>query len=316
MPNSKKKLKIVLFTGYACNNNCVFCIDADKRGLPEKTTRELLSEVLRARDKGADILEIIGGEATIRPDFGRVVSAAKRLGIREVACATNGRVFADPAAAKRIVFSGIDSLIFSVHGPDARAHDALTCAPGSFAQLKKGMANLKALGFANINGNTTVVRQNLAVLPRIAEFYIQNGVRNVEYIFVDPSYGGARNNFGELVPLISRAAPRMRLALAAGRRAGLGQWKVRYVPLCHFTDCLGQVSETNERTLFLTEHWAPDFTNTDAIGSRAVVGRKKTGRCRGCLLYSACEGIWVEYLRKRGDGELKPVKKMPRQGGT
>lgn len=307
--DSDKKLKIVLFTGYACNNNCAFCIDADKRAFPQKTTAELLRGVLRAKSKGAYILEIIGGEATIRPDFNRIVAAAKKLGIPQVTCATNGRVFADPAAARRIVRSGIDALIFSVHGPDARIHDALTRAPGSFAQLKKGLKNLRALGFGRVSGNTTVVRQNMAALPALAKFYIKNRIRNVEYIFVDPNYGGAKNSFETLVPRISKAAPYMRRALALGRAAGLDQWKARYVPLCHFRDCLDQISEINEKELFLTEHWAPDFVNRDAIGSRAAVSRKKTARCRGCGLYAACEGLWVEYLKKYGDAELKPVKK-------
>lgn len=308
MTNEAKMLKVVLFTGYACNNNCVFCIDADKRGLPEKTTSQLLKETAKAKNKGAAILEIIGGEATIRPDFARIVASAKKLGIPQVSCATNGRVFADPAAARRIAASGIDSVIFSVHGPDAATHDALTRVPGSFAQLKKGLANLRALGFERIGGNTTVVKRNMAALPRLAGFYVKNGIRNVEYIFVDPNYGGAHNDFLELVPRISKAAPHMRRALALGRKAGFGEWKVRYVPLCHFRDCLDQISEINERELFLTEHWAPDFSNPDAIGSRAAVGRRKTARCRGCRLYGACEGIWVEYLKRYGDAELKAVK--------
>jgi MoaA/NifB/PqqE/SkfB family radical SAM enzyme len=308
MSSEKKLLKIVLFTGYACNNNCAFCIDADKRGLPEKSTAQLLKEVLRARNKGAYILEIIGGEATMRPDFNRVVAAAKRLGIEQVACATNGRVFADMAAAKKIVASGIDALVFSVHGPDARVHDALTRAPGSFAQLERGLANLKALGFTRVSGNTAVVKQNMAALPRLAAFYIKRGIRNVEYIFVDPNYGGAKNDFKALVPRISKAAPYMRRALALGRKAGMDQWKARYVPLCHFKGCLDQISEINEKALFLTEHWAPDFTNKDAIGSRAVVGRRKTARCRGCKLFAKCEGLWVEYLKRYGDAELKAVK--------
>lgn len=306
----EKKLKIVLFTGYACNNNCAFCIDADKRAFPEKTTAELLRETARAGRQGAYILEIIGGEATIRPDFTRVVAAAKALGIPQVACATNGRVFADPAAARRIVRSGIDSLIFSVHGPDAGTHDALTRAPGSFAQLKKGLANLRALGFKKISGNTTVVKQNLAALPALAKFYIKNRINNVEYIFVDPNYGGAKNDFKRLVPRISKAAPAMRRALALGRAAGLDQWKARYVPLCHFKDCLDQISEINEREIFFTEHWAPDFVNRDAIASRAEVGRRKTARCRGCLLYASCEGLWHEYLKNYGDTELKPVRAL------
>lgn len=308
-PSDRKKLKIVLFTGYSCNNNCVFCIDADKRGLPEKSTAQLLREAAAAAAAGADILEIIGGEATIRPDFARVVAAAKKLGIPEVLCATNGRIFSDMEAARRIVSSGIDSLIFSVHGPDARTHDALTRVPGSFSQLVSGLGNLRALGFSSINGNTTVVKRNMAGLPRIAAFYARHGIRNVEYIFVDPNYGGAKNNFKKLVPRISEAAPFMRRALAVGRKAGLGQWKARYVPLCYFTACLGQISEINERNLFLTEHWAPDFTNKDAIGSRAAIGRRKPERCAGCALYAECEGIWTEYLKHYGDAELKPVKR-------
>ncbi|KAF0127683.1 MAG: putative Fe-S oxidoreductase [Elusimicrobia bacterium] len=304
-----RKFKVVIFTGYSCNNNCVFCVNAGKRGLPEKSTRELLEDVARAARRGADIIELIGGEATIRPDFAGVVAAAKKLGIREVVCATNGRVFADPAAAKRIMASGIDSLIFSVHGPDARVHDALTRVPGSFAQLEKGLAVLAGLGFRKVYGNTAVVKPNVTSLPRLAKFYADRSVRNVEFIFVDPNYGGALLDFDGLVPRISRAAPYMRKALAIGNAAGLTEWKARYVPLCHFTDCVRQVSEINERRLYRTEHWAPDFINYDAIASRAAVGRRKTARCRGCALYGRCEGLWVEYLRRRGDSELKPVKK-------
>jgi molybdenum cofactor biosynthesis enzyme MoaA len=303
-----KKLKIVVITGYACNNNCVFCIDADKRRLMQKTTAELVREIYQARKKGAGVLELIGGEATIREDFPRLVALAKRIGIRDVICATNGRVFADPVRARAITDAGINSLIFSVHGPTPQVHDALTRSPGSFRELVRGLKNLKKLGFKKINGNTTVVKGNMRRLAAIAEFYVRHKVRNVEFIFVDPNYGGAKNNFRALVPLISKAAPYMRRALAIGLKAGMDQWKVRYVPLCHFTGYEQQVSETFERLLYHTEHWAPDFKNKDATGSRAELGRLKTGRCRGCRLYTACEGIWVEYLKVYGDKELRPVK--------
>lgn len=301
-----KRLKIVLFTGYRCNNNCRFCIDADKRDMPEKTTAELLRDLYAAKRRGADVVEIIGGESTIRPDFPALVKAARNLGIQDVLAATNGRVLSDKSAARAVVRSGITGLIFSVHGPDARTHDGLTRAPGSFRELARGMANLRELGFNNINGNTTVVKQNMRKLPAIARFYEEKGVRNVEYIFVDPNYGGALNDFDSLVPRISAAAPWMKKALDIGNAAGLTEWKARYVPLCHFRGYLGQISETNERVLFETEHWAPDFVNPDAIASRQVVGRRKTARCRGCAAARMCEGLWTEYLRRFGDEELRP----------
>ncbi|HAH31639.1 MAG TPA: hypothetical protein DCL44_04930 [Elusimicrobia bacterium] len=303
-----KKLKIVVFTGYACNNNCRFCIAADKRLLPQKTTAELSREIYQARNKGAQILEIIGGEATIRKDFSHMVSLAKKIGIPEVICATNGRVFSDLSRAREIVEAGMDTLVFSVHGAKAAVHDALTRSPGSFSELCRGLENLKKIGFSNINGNTAVVKTNMRGLPEIAGFYAEHKVRNVEYIFVDSNSGGANNNFFELVPHISKAAPFMRRALEIGLKAGFGQWKVRYVPLCHFTGYEAQISEINEKALFLTEHWAPDFKNLDVVKSRAAVGRRKTEKCLGCRLYGTCEGIWVEYLKNYGDEELHPVQ--------
>ena len=303
-----KRLKIVLFTGYACNNRCVFCVAANKRSLRERTTKELLASVYSAKKQGADILEIIGGEATIRPDFPALVRAAKDIGISEVVCATNGRVFSDMSLAGAIVEAGIDALIFSIHGPSAAIHDAMTASPGSFAELRTGLANLKKLGFKRINGNTTVVKGNMRSLPDLAGLYVRLGIRNVEYIFVDPNYGGGLNDFDGLVPRISVAAPYMRKALRVGLASGFDQWRVRYVPLCHFKGYEAQISEMNERGLFLTEHWAPDFKNTDAIGSRSAVSRRRTTACKGCARLYVCEGLWVEYLKRYGDGELKPVK--------
>lgn len=301
-------MKIVLFTGYACSNRCVFCIAADKRSLPGRTTEELLTSVYCAKKQGAEILEIIGGEATIRPDFPALVRAAKKLGISQVACATNGRAFSDPALARAVVSAGIDSLIFSIHGPSAAVHDALTAAPGSFAELRRGLLNLKRLGFTRIGGNTTVVKGNMRSLPGLARLYIGLGIKTVEYIFVDPNHGGARNDFYRLTPRISAAAPYMRRALRLGLASGFDQWKVRYVPLCHFKGYEEQISEMNELALFRTEHWAPDFKNTDAAGSRREVGRRRTAACKGCARRDDCEGLWVEYLDRYGDGELKPIK--------
>lgn len=303
-----KELKIVVFTGYSCNNDCRFCVAADKHALPDRTTAELVREIYQARRRGAAVLELVGGESAIRKDFALLVALAKKLGIPEVVCATNGRVFADPDRAREIVEAGVDCLIFSVHGPTAAVHDALTRRPGSFRELRRGLANLKKLGFTNINGNTTVVKGNMRRLEAIAGLYARLGVRNVEFIFVDPTRGGARSAFSSLVPRISEAAPFMRRALDSGRKAGFGQWKARYVPLCHFRGYEGQISETNERALYQTEHWAQDFRNADVSASRSAVARTKPPRCGGCRLAPGCEGIWVDYLRRYGDAELEPVK--------
>ena len=305
---NKLKKKIVIFLGYQCNNNCVFCMNADKRNLKPKSKEIVFHEIYIASKEKIDILELIGGETTIRSDFLEIISFAKKLGIKEVIIATNGRMFSDKRFAENTIKAGLDSVIFSIHGHNAKIHDLLTQAQGSFDEMQRGLKNFIDLGFKSINGNTTVVKQNMKYIPDIARFHVKNMIKNVEYIFVDPNYGGAFNRFEECVPKISEAAVYMKKAIDIGKKAGYEQWKVRYVPLCYFTDYLDHISEINERKLFFVKHWAPDFKNEDVLNSRVVAGRQKTDRCAGCKLYKLCEGIWVEYLKRYGDSELKAVR--------
>jgi sulfatase maturation enzyme AslB (radical SAM superfamily) len=44
--------------GYACNNFCRFCIDLNKRHI-NRTTEEVLYDILQAKKNGSEILEII-----------------------------------------------------------------------------------------------------------------------------------------------------------------------------------------------------------------------------------------------------------------
>ena len=307
-PGRPRTEKLVLFTGFSCNSYCHFCIDLNKRDVPDKSTQQIVREMVEAKDKGVTYLEMIGGETTIRADFLPLVRTAKKLGFKDVVVVTNGRMLAYPEFAKRTVDAGVSDLIFSIHGHDARLHDAVTAAPGSFAQLLKGIENVRAEGFTRVFGNCTVVKPNMRNLPDIGRLFLKLGIHHVEFIFVDPNYGGAYSNFTGLVPRISEAAPYMRETLDVGRTAGVRHWTVRYVPLCHFTDYLDQISEIREVSIFRTRHWAPDFKNDDVGASRGQHGRKKTARCEGCSLYDSCEGLWKEYLKRYDDSELTPVK--------
>lgn len=307
-PPAGRTQKLVLFTGFSCSSHCHFCIDLNKRDLPDKSARQIVSEMVQAKAAGVEYLEMIGGETTIRRDFIPLVRTAKKLGFKDIVVVTNGRMFALPGFAKATVGAGVTDLVFSIHGPDAKLHDELTYVPGAFDELIAGVANVRAAGLQRIFGNCTVVKQNMKRLPEIAELFLKLGIHHVEFIFVDPTYGGAYTNFHGLVPRISEAAPYMRAALDAGRKGGTTDFVVRYVPLCHFTDYLEQVSEIREVATFRTRHWAPDFKNDDVGAGRAIAGRGKTERCEGCSLYDRCEGIWKEYVRRYDDSELTPVK--------
>ena len=309
MKENNKIKKTVIIIGYQCNNRCQFCNDANKRELPNKTTRQIKKEMIEAKNRGTTYLELIGGETTIRPDAVELVKFAKDLGFKTINMATNGRMFSYLEFTKKIIKAGLTDIIFSIHGHNSKIHDYLTQSPGSFKQLLKGLDNFKKLGFKKIGSNTTIVKQNYKHLPQIGQFIYQQGIRNSEFIFVDPNYGGAYDNFKELVPRISQIIPYVKKCLEIGRKNKIPHWHIRYVPLCYFQDYLDQISELQEVKTFHTQHFAPDFVNYDAEKARRELGRVKPKKCKNCKLFNLCEGIWQEYYRRCGDEELKPVLK-------
>lgn len=307
---SKKIKKTVIIPGYHCNNNCLFCLNIHKRNsIPQKNTLQVKKEMIEAKNSGTSYLELVGGEMSIRPDIIELIKFAKQLEFETIMMSTNGRMYSYKKFAKEIVEAGLNSLVFSIHGHNAKLHDFLTQVPGSFKQLKEGIENVRKIGLKNIGSNTTIVKQNYKKLPQIGKLIYNLQIRNSEFIFVDPTYGAAYDNFNKFVPKISEAAPYIHKCLDIGKIHRIPHWAVRYVPLCYFTDYLDQISELQEVAVFHTEHLAPDFENRDVEGSRRVVGRAKTKRCQGCLLYDKCEGIWKEYLKHYKDKELRPVKK-------
>lgn len=308
MKSQNKKInKIVIIIGYRCNNNCQFCLDIDKRDLADKTTERVMKEIAWARNKGFTYLELIGGEPTIRSDIVDLIKFASQLKFENIVMATNGRLFAYKEFAKRIVQAGLTDLIFSIHGHNADLHDALTQSKGSFEQMTQGIKNIQALGLKRLGTNTIIIKQNYSHLKEIGRLIIKLGFKNSEFIFVDPAYGAANNNFFKFVPKISKIAPYVRQCLELGRKNKIPHWTVRYVPFCHFIGYEDQISEFQESKNFHTEHLAPDFTNLDVENSRKQLARVKTDRCNGCRAYNLCEGIWKDYIKYYGDKELIPI---------
>lgn len=305
----KNKIKkTVIFSNYECNNNCIFCVDADKRLLPARTFEEMKKEISGAKKSGSDYLEIIGGEFTIRKDAVEIIKFAKKLKFKNISITTNGRLFSYFDYVEKFVNAGITDIVFSIHGHNEKLHDSLTMAQGSFQQIIESLANLKKLKFKNLGTNTTIVKQNYKHLSEIGKFIFDQGIKNAEFIFVDPTYGGAKNNFEKIVPKISLIAPQIKKCLDIGRINSQPHWHIRYVPLCIFEKYLDQISELDEVKKFQTEHIAEDFVNRDVEGSRRMIARVKGPQCKQCRLNNICEGIWKEYAKHYGFNELTPLK--------
>lgn len=300
--------KVAIITGYTCNNNCKFCYDIEKRNnnIPDLSTNQIKQKLIIAKNNGCNYVDFLGGEFTIRQDATSLIEFAKDLGFKTIAVTTNGRLFSYINTLRKFSKSGMNHVIFSLHGNTEELHDMQTQVPGSFKQLIKAIENAKELGI-DIGTNTTITKLNIEQLPKIAEFLYRIGSRNAEFPFLDPTTGGGNINFDELMPKISEAAPFIKQALDIGKKNKVPHWHIRYFPMCELTGYENFISEATSS--FSKEvHFGPEFTNMDVDTSRKVVGKEKSKLCAGCKYDSKCEGVWKRYAEVFGLEELRPVK--------
>ena len=299
-------VRYTIFQGYACNNKCRFCCNGHRRDVETMSTAKIQATMKEGREKGATFVDFIGGEATIRKDIVKLIAYAKEIGYERICTTTNGRMYSIYEFAKKMVDAGLNSIVLSIHGPNAEIHDYLTRAEGAFEQAMNGLKNLVELGVTDIEINTTVLKQNYKHLPKMQQMFLDKGVRSSNFIFPDPTKEGyAYDYFYELVPTYAEAMPYVRKAIGVGVKGGATQINTQYVPFCFlkgFEKHAGEIMEPE------TEHHAPDFVNKDVMGGRIAVGKLKGDQCKKCKYFYVCEGVWKQYGKKVGLSELVPVK--------
>ena len=115
---------------FDCNDRCVFCLDAHTHDGTVRAREEIKQQILDGRRKGAERLILSGGEPTIHPDFVDFVRLGRLAGYRKVQTVTNGRMFAYGEFLRRSLDAGLGEITFSIHGPNAKIHDALVGTRG------------------------------------------------------------------------------------------------------------------------------------------------------------------------------------------
>lgn len=298
-PDAKNK-RLDLKTGFLCNNNCQFCVQADNKYKGNRSLEDLKKDMEESR-KLCDEIVFTGGEVTIRPDIFELVAYAKKMGFRAIQIQSNCRMLANVEFAKKLVDAGATEFSPALHGHTAELHDYLTKSPGSFNQTVKAIMNLKKLGQIVIT-NTVVVKSNYMHLPEIAKLLVKLNVNQFQFAFVH-AMGNAYKNFDSVVPVMSLAAPYIHKGLQIGIDAGI-MVMAEAMPYCMMKGYEKYVSEKYIPDVEVKTgiSYDPDFKKT-----RITEGKAKFPQCRKCKYDNICEGPWKEYPEKFGNEEFKAV---------
>lgn len=158
--NDLRTERIKLFVGTLCNENCEFCYYTDYVKINTNSSLTFLKKQLKwARSMGAKDVDFSGGEPTIHKDLPDLINYTKELGFRNIAVISNGIRTADPKFFMKLVDSGLNDILLSVHGSTSTIHDQLTRFPGSFNKMLLTLQNAKDSGI-KLRTNTVITAKN------------------------------------------------------------------------------------------------------------------------------------------------------------
>lgn len=297
-----KEAKITL--DYQCNNNCIFCYEKGNRNIESKTTEEVKEEIKAVVKDGYDSIHFIGGEPSIRDDIIELIKYAKSLEIECVMMTTNGRRFCYNDFAEAVIKAGLNQVIFSIHGHNSEVHDKIIQVEGGFAQMIKGIVNLKKLGFNGIGTNTTICKLNYRYLENIAEILKKFGIKRAEFIY---AIDMTNNNFKSISPRVSEFSSFCKKAIDLGKQNNFN-WILLNPPMCCvFEKYLDRIryGDSSDEKLYVNKEKYKKYFN---LNKKKVIKYLKLENCQSCLLNDKCQGINKEYFENYGQTEICPVK--------
>lgn len=306
----------------ACNNRCFGCSNAFssiQHGRAEgyaPLSAERWGHVLDTIVPYAQRVMLTGGEPTCHPQFDAIVEATARRGMT-FTLFTNGRWgnLHNPQRIRMLLQeSGVCAgLLVSLHGADARAHDAFTGVVGSFAETVESIAQARHAGLA-VYTNTVLTGHNKHQLASIVQLSQSLGCGCAVF----NRYVGPLIDDAFRLPLsdIAQAVAEIEQLRATGACIRLGTC----IPACFVpsssTGCLaGTASCTIDPWGYVRPcNHAPHVAGHILHDSLQTIWHSPTMRhwrgmipaaCQSCSLFASCGGGC------RADAVLKGVEEDP-----
>lgn len=279
-----------------CNNLCTFCLDTLAHNGTMTGDDEVKERIIEGRRKGATRLILSGGEPTIHPNYIKFIKLGKMAGYPKVQTVTNGRMFSYPEFLKRCLDAGLDEITFSIHGHNAKVHDALVGVPGAFEEEVEGLRMALEDGRPIINIDVCLNKGNIRKLPELLDKFIAMGVKEYDLLHLIP-FGMAwdEKHRNSLVYDIDDAYPYIQAALKYSERPDIHIWFNRFPPpyLEGYEALIQDPYKLNDECRGRFEEYELWITRDMPISCR------EPERCNRCYLEDLCDNLEDSMQRVR-----------------
>jgi len=231
------------------------------------------------------MVDFDGGEPTLNPELIPLIKSARAMGYRRVNVTTNGRRCVYDKYAAALVNSGLTTLLFSVHGHDARTHAQQVGVAEAFEQTTDGIRNCLKFAPAGVElgMNITVTKGNHDKVDKLAQLCWDLGLRWMNIQFLTP-FGRATR---WVAPDTQAAADHAAAVMDAW--AGKIKFQVINLPFCfmprHTHLMQGDLAK-------LERHMA--FVNNETVNLAEYLAERRVRRsvCATCPHACFCGGFY------------------------
>jgi len=275
-----------------CNNNCIFCCDLEFK---KNKNIDRKPSIKKSSIKSNRILLCCGEPTGLNAIIEKVKYLKTKYQI--IAMATNGRRLKDIQFTDELFRSGIDEILISLHGHNAKVHDRITRVEGSFSETVEGIKNAVAFAKKQKNKNLKIVINLVLTKGIIHSLY--------QFILFVKNLGVNILNFDALIPL------------GAGKKAFKAEVPRYRDIVTEFKNAIVQCNKNSKLcnlTVFLSNvplciSRAANCSNFVFIVNKAdefkdLIYKKTESICGKCAVRSFCEGIFAQYVKIYGLDEF------------
>jgi MoaA/NifB/PqqE/SkfB family radical SAM enzyme len=276
--------KVIMNVTYVCNNHCTFCAVGTRTQIDGHPTRQ--REYLDAyRAEGVRMVDFDGGEPTLNPELIPLIQYARSIGYDRINVTTNGRLCYYEDFATKLVRSGLTTLLFSVHGPDARTHAQQVGVAEAFDQTVGGIRQCvrHAPRGVELGMNITLTKGNHEKLEAVAELALELGLPWLNIQFLTP-FGRATSS----VAPDTQAAADIAMRVIDRFRSRM-KIQIINLPFCFMPDyeafMLGDLAKLERHMIFV---------NNETVNLATYLAERRTKKpvCETCPHAVFCGGFY------------------------
>ncbi len=312
-----------IFIADTCNLKCSFCCESVRIGRGSLMSWEKMEATLRRyAEQGVSVVQFMGGEPSIHPNFADGLRLSRELGMRNYAITNllqwRKRSFAEEVGPL------LDELMISMHAHGEESGAKVTGREAWWAQFNEAVPNVRETLQGRVYGATVLSRHNVHDLERIAETFVS--LRASKWVM------------GNSVPIAEAPLTSLEINLSLDeQRAEMDRfrelhkwtaergceliffcmpdcvlvpdlWPASHDRMLHDQDLLG--TGTAEPAESEVNFWSRTDFQDEAVRNVSL-GRRYDEPCGGCVRRGTCGGYFDEYLTAKGNTELGPRTELP-----